>query len=54
MLVEDIKIIKKFYVSGNPILNNEDRFVKKKQGLRLFIKLAKREIQNYKFLHKIK
>ena len=47
MLVEDIRIIKRFYISGNRILNNGDRFVGKKQDLKLFIKLgelAKKEI----------
>ena len=29
MFVEDIRIIKRFYISGNPILNNGDRFVGK-------------------------
>ena len=57
MLAEDIRIIKRFYITGNPILNNGDRFVGKKQGLKLFIKLGelvKKEIPNYKFLHFIK
>ena len=39
MLVEDIRIIKRFYISGNPVLNNGDRFLGKNQGLRLFIQL---------------
>ena len=57
MFVEAIRIIKRFYISGNPILNNGNRFVGKKQGLKLFIKLgesAKKVIPNYKFLHLIK
>ena len=54
MLVEDIKIIKRFYISGNPILNYGNGFFGKKQCLRLFIKLGqleKRGMPNYKYLH---
>ena len=29
MLVEDMRIIERFYISGNPILNKRDRFVEK-------------------------
>ena len=57
MFVEDTRIIKRFYISGNPILNKGDRFIGKKQSLKIFIKLgesAKKVIPNYKFLHLFK